>query len=76
MLAYPLDLLEAYTVTCAFWCALAPVEAYLAGFGLIMATGGFLWLAQGSAAVARAAGVMRRNDGVQHEGVVAKATRN
>ena len=50
------------------------MEAYLAGFGLIMATGGFLWLAQGSAAVARAAGVMQRNDGIQHEeGVVCES---
>ena len=47
----------------AFWRALAPVEAYLALFGLLMATGGFLWLALGPTAAARAAGVVRRNGG-------------
>ena len=46
--------------------ALAPVEgAYLAAFGLLMAIG-FLWLAQGPPAVARAAGVVRRN-GKRHD---------
>ena len=42
----------------------SPVEgAYLRGFGLLMATG-FLWLARGPTAVARAAGVVRGNDGI------------
>eukprot|EP00964_Phaeocystis_antarctica_P100717 scaffold66298_cov63-Phaeocystis_antarctica.AAC.1 len=42
----------------------SPVEgAYLRGFGLLMATG-FLWLARGPTAVARAAGVVRPNGGI------------
>ena len=38
----------------------------MSGFGLLLMATGFLWLARGPTAVARAAGVVRGNDGIDN----------